>query len=217
MPPRRELPFSLERLIAKGDLVGTVLEYPLGQVIFSQGDASDGIWHLQKGSVKLTVVSPGGKEAIIAILAAGNFFGEGCLAGEQLRLATASAASISTVLRIGQKSFTRLLHQNHECSDYFVRQMLLRNMRIQEDLVDQLFNSTEKRLARALLLIAHYGTEGEPSVDIPNFNQETLAEMIGTSRARVSFFMNKFRKLGFIEYNGKIKVHKSLLNIVLHE
>lgn len=217
MPSRRELPFSLGRFIVKGELVGTVLEYPLAQVIFSQGDVSDGVWHLQKGRVKLTVVSPGGKEAIVAILTTGSFFGEGCLAGEHIRLATASAVSISTIVRIEQKSFTRLLHGNHECSDYFVRQMLLRNMRIQEDLVDQLFNSTEKRLARALLLIAHYGTEGEPSMDVPHLSQETLAEMIGTSRARVSFFMNKFRKLGFIEYNGKIKVHKSLLSIVLHE
>jgi CRP-like cAMP-binding protein len=217
MPSRREPAFDLERFIAKGDLAATVVEYRAGEVVFSQGDAPEGVCHLQKGRVKLTVVSRGGKEAIIGVLTAGNFFGEGCLAGERLRIATASAVSFSTVLRIEQKSFTRLLHANYELSDYFVRQLLLRNMRIQDDLVDQLFNSTEKRLARALLLIAHYGSESEPTVDIPSFNQETLAEMIGTSRARVSFFMNKFRKLGFIEYNGKIKIHKSLLNVVLHE
>jgi CRP/FNR family transcriptional regulator, cyclic AMP receptor protein len=217
MPPRTKLPFDLQGLLAKVGLPGTSLEYSNGQTIFSQGDAAKTLFYVQKGGVKLSVLSGHGKEAVIAILDADTFFGEGCLAGQRVRMATATAVGPSTMLRIEQKEMIRVLHDQHAFSDFFIRHMLVRSIRVEADLVDQLFNSSEKRLARALLLIAHYGNQGKPKTDIPKISQETLAEMIGTTRARVSFFMNRFRKLGFIEYNGGLRVHPSLLGIVLHD
>jgi CRP-like cAMP-binding protein len=193
------------------------LEYANGQAVFSQGNPAKTLFYIQKGGAKLSVLSGHGKEAVIAILNTGTFFGEGCLAGQRVRMATATAIGPSTMLRIEQKEMIRALHDQHAFSDFFIRHMLLRNIRVEADLVDQLFNSSEKRLARALLLIAHYGNQGKPKTDIPKISQETLAEMIGTTRARVSFFMNRFRKLGFIDYNGRLHVHGSLLSVVLQE
>ena len=204
-------------LIAKIGLPGTASEYRTKQIIFSQGDPANSILYILKGGARLSVLSPGGKEAVIAVLGADNFLGEGCLAGERVRMTTATAVGPTTTIRIDPKTMTRILHEEHTLSDVFIRHLLLRNIRVQADLVDQLFNSSEKRLARALLLIAHYGNKGETTIDVPKISQETLAEMIGTTRSRVSFFMNKFRKLGFIEYNGTLRIHKSLLSIVLHE
>ena len=217
MSSRGKSPFDLQAVIAKVGVSGTALEYRDGQCVFSQGDPAKTVFCIQKGGAKLSVLSARGKEAVIAILGAGNFFGEGCLAGQRFRMATATAIGPSTMLRIEQKEMMRVLHDQHTFSDAFIRHVLLRNIRVEADLVDQLFNSSEKRLARALLLIAHYGNEGEPKTDIPKISQETLAEMIGTTRARVSFFMNKFRKLGFIDYNGGLQVYHSLLGIVLHD
>ncbi len=206
-----------ESLLIKLGVAGTVVSYRKGQTVFSQGDPARAVFYIQKGAAKLTVLSDRGKEAVIAILSAGNFFGEGCLAGQRVRMATATAVGPSSMLRIEQKEMMRVLHAQHGFSDLFIRYVLSRNIRIEEDLVDQLFNSSEKRLARALLLIARYGKEGDPKTLIPKISQQTLAEMIGTTRPRVSFFMNKFRRLGFIEYNGGLEVHKSLLSIVLHD
>ena len=187
------------------------------QTIFVQGDPSDAVFHIQKGKVKLSVVSQTGKEATIAILNEGEFFGESCLTGEPLRLSSATAMTDCSVMRIEKKAMMEVLHREHEFSDMFVTYLLTRNIRYEEDLVDQLFNSSEKRLARVLLLLAHFGKEGKPEVAIPKISQETLAEMVGTTRSRVSYFMNRFRKLGFIRYNGELEVHSSLLNIVLHD
>jgi CRP/FNR family cyclic AMP-dependent transcriptional regulator len=217
MPPRTKLAFDLRDLLAKVGLPGTTLDYASGQTIFSQGDPAKTLFYIQKGGVKLSVLSGHGKEAVIAILDKDTFFGEGCLAGQRMRMATATAVGSSTLLRIDQKEMIRVLHDEHAFSDFFIRHMLVRSIRVEADLVDQLFNSSEKRLARALLLIAHYGHQGKPKTEIPKISQETLAEMIGTTRARVSFFMNRFRKLGFIEYNGGLRVHPSLLGIVLHD
>ncbi len=193
------------------------LEYQKDQIIFSQGSSANIVFYIRKGGVKLTVLSEHGKEAVIAILGPGDFFGEGCMAGQLVRMATASAIASSSILKIRKKDLTSLLHKEQAFSDFFIRHVLSRNIRIEEDLVDQLFNSSEKRLARVLLLLAHYGKEGKPESVIPKISQETLAQMIGTTRARVSTFMNKFRKLGFIEYNGGLQVHSSLLDVLLHE
>ncbi len=206
-----------ESLLTKLGVAGTVVSYRKGQTVFSQGDPARAVFYIQKGAAKLTVLSDRGKEAVIAILGAGNFFGEGCLAGQRVRMATATAVGPSSMLRIEQKEMMRVLHAQHGFSDLFIRYVLSRNIRVEEDLVDQLFNSSEKRLARALLLIARYGKEDDPKTLIPKISQQTLAEMIGTTRPRVSFFMNKFRRLGFIEYNGGLEVHKSLLSVVLHD
>ena len=188
------------------------------KTIFAQGDSSDAVFYIRKGKVKLTVVSEIGKEATIGILNEGDFFGEGCLTGQRLRLCSASAMTDCSVMKIGKKSMNEVLHREHEFSDMFVAYLLTRNIRYEEDLVDQLFNSSEKRLARILLLLAHFGKEGKPESVIPKMSQESLAEMIGTTRSRVSFFMNRFRKLGFVDYDGDgLKVHSSLLNIVLHD
>lgn len=196
----------------------TVREYPEKQVIFAQGDAADAVFYIQKGKVKLTVVSHNGKEAVVAILEQGSFLGEGSLAGQPLRMATATAIDGGVgVVRVEKERMIRLLHEKPSFGEAFIAYLLSRNIRIEEDLVDQLFNSAEKRLARILLLMARYGKEGKIEEVVPKISQETLAEMIGTTRSRVSFFMNKFRKLGFIEYNGELKVHNSLLNIVLHD
>jgi CRP/FNR family cyclic AMP-dependent transcriptional regulator len=189
------------------------------QSIFAQGDACDAVFYIQKGKVRLTVVSETGKEATIGILSNGDFFGEGCLAGQPLRMASATAMTDCDLLRIEKKAMMEALHREHALSDMFVAYLLGRNIRYEEDLVDQLFNSSEKRLARILLLLAHFGKEGVPEAVVPKISQETLAEMVGTTRSRVSFFMNRFRKLGFVDYNGGsgLQVHSSLLNVVLHD
>jgi CRP-like cAMP-binding protein len=189
------------------------------QTIFAQGDSSDAVFYIKEGKVRLTVVSEAGKEATLGILNEGAFFGEGCLTGQRLRLDSATAMTDCSVMRIEKKSMIDVLHREHAFSDMFVAYLLTRNIRYEEDLVDQLFNSSEKRLARILLLLAQFGKEGKHEVAVPNLSQETLAEMVGTTRSRVSFFMNRFRKLGFIDYHGgeALQVHSSLLNIVLHD
>jgi CRP-like cAMP-binding protein len=191
------------------------------QIIFAQGDAADAVFYIQKGKVKLTVVSTVGREATIGLLGEKNFFGEGALAGQSQRMGSASAMTDCEVLRIEKKAMMEALHREHTFSDMFVAYLLARNIRYEEDLVDQLFNSSEKRLARVLLLLAHFGKEGTPETVVPKISQETLAEMVGTTRSRVSFFMNRFRKLGFIHYaggtEGGLQVHSSLLNVVLHD
>ncbi|MGA6987845.1 MAG: Crp/Fnr family transcriptional regulator [Terriglobales bacterium] len=193
------------------------LLFPKKQTIFAQGDPADAVFYVQTGKVRLTVVSKAGKEATIGILGDGDFFGEGSLAGQVLRMGSAIAMTDCEVLRIEKKAMVKALHREHEVSDMFVTYLLARNIRYEEDLVDQLFNSSEKRLARILLLLAHFGKEGIPEAVVPKISQESLAEMIGTTRSRVSFFMNRFRKLGFIHYNGGLQVHSSLLHVVLHD
>jgi CRP-like cAMP-binding protein len=196
----------------------TVVEYGTDRNIFRQGQPADSLFYLRRGKVKLTVISNQGKEAIVAVLDAGEFFGEGCLAGQSLRMATAVALTECTLDRIEKSLMTRLLHEQHDVSELFVKHLLLRNIRYEADLVDQLFNSSEKRLARILLLLAHFGKESRSEIVIPRINQDTLAQMVGTTRSRVSHFMNKFRELGFINYDDQeLTVHSSLLNIVLHE
>jgi len=187
------------------------------QGIFAQGDDADAVFYIQEGRVRLTVISKAGKEATVGILKDRDFFGEGCLAGQPLRMGSATAMTDCAVLRIDKKAMMEALHREHEFSELFVAYLLARNVRYEEDLVDQLFNSSEKRLARILLLLAHFGKEGTPETVIPKISQEMLAEMIGTTRSRVCFFMNRFRKLGFIHYNGGLQVHSSLLNVVLHD
>ena len=209
--------FSAQAFLAKVGRGRTLTDHPLKQVIFAQGDAADSIFYIHKGKVKLTVVSNRGKEAVIAILGPGDFFGEGCLAGQIKRMATASAMSRASVARIDKAAAVRVLHEQPVFAELFLQHMLSRSIRIEEDLVDQLFNSSEKRLARVLLLLANFGKEGKPETAIAKISQQTLAEIVGTTRSRVSFFMNKFRKLGFIEYNGRLEVHSSLLNVVLHD
>ncbi len=217
MAPKPAHPFTPQSFLAKIGDGRTVLASRKKQTIFSQGDAADAVFYIQTGKVKLTVVSKQGKEAVVAMLEAGAFFGESCLIGQVVRLATATALEASSILRITKETMLRMLSEEPSFSKFFTTYLLSHSMRIEEDLVDQLFNPSEKRLARALLLLARFGKEGEPQACIPNISQETLAEMIGTTRSRVSFFMNKFRKLGFIEYNGTLNVHSSLLNIVLHD
>ena len=187
------------------------------ETVFSQGDPAKNVMYIQEGGVKLTVVNKAGKEAVVAILGPGDFFGEGCLAGQSVCMATATAIAPTTVLVIEKDEMIRVLHEEHAFSDRFIAYMLARNIRVEEDLIDQLFNSSEKRLARTLLLLARYGTPGHPRKVLPKVSQEMLAEMIGTTRSRVNFFMNKFRKLGFIRYNGEIHINDSLLNVVLHD
>ncbi len=191
--------------------------FPRKQTIFAQGDTADAVFYVQTGKVRLTVVSKTGKEATIGILGDGDFFGEGSLAGQALRMGSATAMTDCAVLRIEKKAMVKALHLEHEVSDLFVTYLLARNIRYEEDLVDQLFNSSEKRLARILLLLAHFGKDGIPEAVVPKISQESLAEMIGTTRSRVSFFMNRFRKLAFIHYNGGLQVHSSLLHVVLHD
>jgi CRP/FNR family cyclic AMP-dependent transcriptional regulator len=191
--------------------------FPKKHTIFTQGDPADAVFYLQTGKVRLTVVSKSGKEATIGILSDGSFFGEGSLAGQLLRMGSATAMTDCAVLRIEKRAMVQTLHREQALSDLFVAYLLARNIRYEEDLVDQLFNSSEKRLARILLLLAHFGKDGVPETVVPAISQETLAEMIGTTRSRVSFFMNRFRKLGFIHYNGGLQVHSSLLNVVLHD
>jgi len=196
----------------------TLLTYPKKQILFSQGNAADAVFYIQEGQVKLSVESPEGKEAVIAILEPGSFFGEGCLAGQLVWMATATVLKNSCIVRIDKQSMINALHNEPIFSELFLTHLLARNLRIQEDLVDQLFNSSEKRLARVLLLMAHFGKEGSPETVIQKISQEVLAEMVGTTRSRVSFFMNKFRKLGFLQYNKDgVHVHSSLLTVVLHD
>jgi CRP/FNR family transcriptional regulator, cyclic AMP receptor protein len=193
-----------------------IAEYRRNESIYTQGDAANSVMYVQKGGVKLSVVNGSGKEAVVAMFGPTDFFGEGCMAGQSVRMGTATAVTPTTILVIEKVELQRVLHDEHELSDHFIRYMLSHNIRVEEDLVDQLFNSSEKRLARTLLLLARYGKKDEDR-DLPKVSQETLASMIGTTRSRVNFFMNKFKKLGFIEYNGRIRVNKSLLTIVLHE
>jgi CRP-like cAMP-binding protein len=209
--------FSARAFLSKVGGGISLANHPVKQVIFAQGDAADSIFFVHKGKVKLTVVSNRGKEAVIALLGPGDFFGEGCLAGQIKRMSTASAMSRASVARIEKAAAVRVLHQQPIFAELFLQHMLARSIRIEEDLVDQLFNSSEKRLARVLLLLANFGKEGKPETAIAKISQQTLAEIVGTTRSRVSFFMNKFRKLGFIEYNGHLEVHSSLLNVVLHD
>ena len=194
-----------------------VVEFKKKQTIYSQGDPGQHVFYIQKGRVRLSVVNKTGKEAVVATLGPGDFFGEGCLAAQPLRIGTATATAPTTVLMIERKEMIRVLHDEHAFSDRFISHMLSRNIRIEEDLVDQLFNSSEKRLARTLLQLSRYGKQDGPQTVLPKVSQEMLAEMVGTTRSRVNFFMNKFRKLGFIHYNGGIEVHNSLLSVVLHD
>ena len=204
--------------LAETGLGRTLINLKKNQLLFSQGDPADAVFYIQKGTVKLTVVSQRGKEATVALLDAGNFVGEPCVAAaERVRMTTATALTHSVLLRIEKKEMVRVLHEEHAFADMFVAFLLARNVRIQADLVDQLFNSSEKRLARVLLLLAHFGKDSKPENVIPKISQEVLAEMVGTTRSRVNFFMNRFRKLGFIEYNGGLEVHSSLLNVILND
>jgi len=214
---RKKSPFEIEKYLRTAGVARKIETYSKGQTIFSQGDPCQAVMYLQRGVVKLAITSSAGKEAVIALLGAGEFFGEGCIAGQPLRSATAVATEPSSVLVIGKQEMIRVLHEEHEFSDRFVSYMLQRNVRVEEDLADQLFNSSEKRLARALLLVARYGKEEQPEKIVAKLSQETLAEMIGTTRSRVSFFMNRFRKLGYIKYNGGLEINSSLLRVVLHD
>jgi CRP/FNR family cyclic AMP-dependent transcriptional regulator len=209
--------FDLQDFLDSAGLSRTIAKYSKSAVIYSQGDFATEVMYLQQGSVKISVLSKTGKEAIVAMLSHGEFFGEGCLAGQSRRMATATAMGATTVLVVEKEHMVKMLHDEPELSDRFRIHMLARNIRIEEDLVDQLFNSSEKRLARTLLLMARYGQEATPQQVVHQLSQETLAEMVGTTRSRVNFFMNKFRDLGFIEYNGGLKVNSSLLSVVLHD
>src|ERR1700680_2843157 len=217
VPAKKKGDFDPKKFLATIGEGMNVVVCPKKQTIFTQGDAADAVFYIQQGKVRLTVVSQIGKEATLGILGEGDFFGEGCMAGQTLRMGSAAAMTDSELLQIGKKAMMLALHREHTFSDLFVAYLLARNIRYEEDLVDQLFNSSEKRLARILLLLAHFGKEGVPETVIPKISQETLAEMIGTTRSRVNFFMNRFRKLGFIHYNDGLQVHSSLLNVVLHD
>ena len=217
MTQKRAAPFALGTYLAKVRGAETVKEYRRKHTIFSQGSPADAVFYIEKGKVKLTVLSARGKEAVVAILGSGDFFGEGGLAGQPLRMATATSMTECSILRIKKETMIRMLHDERAFSELFMSYLLSRNTRIEEDLVDQLFNSSEKRPARILLLLTRFGKEGQHELVVPRISQETLAEMVGTTRSRVSFFMNKFRKLGLIDYNGGLHVHSSLLSIVLHD
>jgi CRP/FNR family cyclic AMP-dependent transcriptional regulator len=208
--------FDLHEFLESAGIARRITKYPRGAAVFSQGDAATDVFYLRQGSVKLSVLSRTGKEAVVAILGPGDFFGEGCLAGQPRRMATAHVLTPSTALVVEKGEMLKMLHAQPALADRFLSHMLARNIRIEEDLIDQLFNSSEKRLARALLLLARYGTVDKP-LKLPKLSQETLAEMVGTTRSRINFFMNKFRDLGFIEYNGDLKVNSSLLTVVLHD
>jgi CRP/FNR family cyclic AMP-dependent transcriptional regulator len=209
--------FDAQAFLDSAGLSRKVRQFKRAEIVFSQGAAAESVMYIQEGGVKITAVSASGKEAIIAILGPGEFFGEGCLAGQTVRMGNATAITASTVLVIDKQEMQHVLHEQHDLSDLFINFVLTRNIRVEEDLVDQLFNSTEKRLARTLLLLARYGKQDQPQRVLPKVSQETLAEMIGTTRTRVNLFMNKFRKLGFIKYNGVIEINTSLLSVVLHD
>jgi CRP-like cAMP-binding protein len=214
---KQKLSIDPNVLLTKFGVEGTTLNCRKGRVIFAQGDPGDAVFSIQKGKVKLTVISKQNKEAVLAIMGAGDLLGEACLAGQLVRMVTASALTECTVVRLAKPGVMRLLQEDPAFSELLLSYVLTRNIRIEDDLVDQLFNSGEKRLARILLLLANFGKEGKPELVIPSISQETLAGLVGTTRSRVSFFMNKFRKLGFIGYNGKLEAHRSLLNVVLHD
>jgi len=216
MKTTRKRPFSVNTFLATVDGGRTIANYRKKQTIFSQGEAADSVFYIQEGKVKISVRSEQGKEAVVAIHGKGDFFGEGSLNGQPLRLASAVALTDSAIMRFTKAAIVRVLHEQPKFAEKFMAHLLARNARVEEDLVDQLFNSSEKRLARALLLMANFGKEETPAPVITKVSQETLAEIVGTTRARVNTFMNKFRKLGFVEYNGDMKVHPSLLNVVLH-
>jgi len=215
---RKQSPFDPEAFLARTNGGKTISRYQRNNRVFVQGDPADAVYYVQDGKVKLTVVSRQGKEAVVAILGPGDFLGEGCLAGQLVRMATATAMSDCSVMRLPRREMIRVLKKEPRFSEVFVTHLLSRNIRIEEDLVDQLFNSSEKRLARVLLLLANFGKPGQPRPVVPKISQETLAEIIGTTRSRVSFFMNRFRRLGFIDYSGRsLEVHSSLLTIVLND
>lgn len=214
---KKKRSFNVEVFLNSVNGERTVATYRQNQKIFSQGDPADSVFYMQKGQVKVCVISEQGKEAVVALHRTGDFFGEGCLTGQPLRLATVAAVTECVIMRIAKAAMVRVLRDEPKFSEMFLSYLLARNARVEEDLVDQLFNSSEKRLARVLLLMANFGKEGKPEPVIAKLSQETLAEMVGTTRSRVSTFMNKFRNLGFIEYNGDLKVHNSLLNVVLHD
>ena len=209
--------FNAQAFLDSAGVARKVKEFQKGDVVYAQGDAATSVIYLQEGNIRLSVVNESGKEAVVAILGPGDFFGEGSLAGQPVRMGTARAVVPSTTLVIEKKEMFKALHEQHGLSDRFIAFMLARNIRIEEDLIDQLFNSSEKRLARTLLLLARYGKDDSPHAVLPTISQETLAEMVGTTRSRVNFFMNKFRKLGFIKYNGVIEINTSLLSVVLHD
>jgi len=217
MATKRRRSFDTKSFLARVGNGRSIGKYRKGHVVFSQGDPGDAVFYIQKGKAKLTVVSEQGKEAVIAILGTDDFFGEGCLAGQAQRIATVTTMTDAVIVRLEKTAIIRIIHQEPAFSELFIAHLLSRSIRVEADLVDQLFNSSEKRLARLLLLLANFGKEGTPESAITKISQETLAEMIGTTRSRVSFFMNKFRKLGFIDYNGGIEVHSSLLNVVLYD
>ena len=222
-PPKRSVaikpppPFDVHAFLDSAGVSRRIVRFARGAVVFAQGALANSVFYIQEGGVKLSVLSSAGKEAVVAMLGPGDFIGEGCLAGQTHRMGTAMAMAPTTVLRIPKREMMRTLHEQSSLSDRFISHMLVRNIRIEEDLVDQLFNSSEKRLARTLLLLARYGNEDTSPRMLPKLSQETIAEMVGTTRSRVNFFMNKFRKLGFIEYNGGLKINSSLLSIVLHD
>jgi CRP/FNR family transcriptional regulator, cyclic AMP receptor protein len=209
--------FNAQAFLDTAGVARKVTEYSRGESIYSQGEPAGTVMYIQKGGVKLSVVNGSGKEAVVAMFGPTDFFGEGCMAGQTIRMGTTTAVTPTTLLVIQKEELLRVLHAEHELSDHFIAYMLAHNIRVEEDLIDQLFNSSEKRLARALLLLARYGEQDQPERVLAKVSQETLASMVGTTRSRINFFMNKFRKLGFIEYNGTIKVNKSLLTVVLHE
>jgi CRP-like cAMP-binding protein len=213
----RKRPFDPKVFLDTENVGRTISKYQKDQTVFAQGSPADAVFYIQKGKVKITVVSEQGKEAVVAVLGSDEFCGEGCLTGQPRRIATAVAMTKCEIMRLEKVAIVRVLHEEPAFSEMFIGHLLARTMRVEEDLIDQLFNSSEKRLARALLLLANFGKDGRPEQIIAKVSQETLAEMIGTTRSRVSHFMNKFRKLGFIEYNGHLEVHSSLLNVVLHD
>jgi CRP-like cAMP-binding protein len=218
-PPNGRAAFNAEALLTSAGVAKQVAQYGRDEAVFTQGDACEHVMYIQAGGIKLSVLSKTGREAVVAMLGPGDFFGEGCLAGQPLRMGSATAITPSTILLVAKDKMVRLLHTEPAMSDRFISHMLARNIRIEEDLIDQLFNSSEKRLARALLLLARYGQQNRPVRLVPRISQETLAEMIGTTRSRVNFFLNKFKKLGFIDYDGELplKVNSSLLSVVLHD
>ena len=217
MKSKQTATFNVEGFLDSSGIARKIVKYRRDEVIFTQGDPCEHVFYVQKGGVKLSVLSKSGREAVVAMLGLGEFFGEGCLAGQPVRMGNATATTDSTILLVDKTQMVRLLHRQHALSDRFIAHMLARNIRIEEDLVDQLFNSSEKRLARTLLLLARYGKHDKPVRAVPPISQETLAEMIGTTRSRVNFFMKKFQRLGFIDYTDGLKVNNSLLTVVLHE
>jgi CRP-like cAMP-binding protein len=217
MAKKRESTFNAQAFLDSAGLSKKIVRFRRGEKIFTQGDPAEHVLYLQRGTVKLSVLSKAGKQAVVAMLSAGEFFGEGCLAGQTVHIGSATATTDSTILLVDKDEMARVLHTQRELSDRFITHMLARNIRVEQDLIDQLFNSSEKRLARTLLLLARYGKHDKPVREVPNISQETLAEIVGTTRSRVNFFMKKFQRLGFIDYTDGLKVNNSLLTVVLHD